>query len=118
MVFLPIQVRGYQPRVVNGQAGQQILGQITGVSDIFQQPMTGTMTLNTTTNQVVPIEAAKPTAADGTPTIAPTEPIVPAKNPNSDSKSDPNSEAKPEAKTDAKPEVEKTPDPENPWSQD
>ncbi len=112
--FLPIQVRGYQPRVVNGQAGQQILGQITGVSDIFQQPMTGTMTLNTTTNQVVPIEAAKPTAANATPTIAPTEPIVPAKNPNSDSKSDPNSEAK----TDAKPEVEKTPDPENPWSQD
>ena len=108
--FLPIQVRGYQPRVVNGQAGQQILGQITGVSDIFQQPMTGTMTLNTTTNQAVPIEAAKPTAADGTPTIAPTEPMIPAKNSSS--------EVKPEVKTDAKPEVEKTPDPENPWSQD
>ena len=116
--FLPIQVRGYQPRVVNGQAGQQILGQITGVSDIFQQPMTGTMTLNTTTNQVVPVEAAKPTATDGTPTIAPTEPMVPAKTHGSDSKSDPQSEAKPEVKTDAKPEVEKTPNPENPWSQD
>ncbi len=112
--FLPIQVRGYQPRVVNGQAGQQILGQITGVSDIFQQPMTGTMTLNTITNQAVPIEAAKPTAADGTPTIDPTDLMAPAKNPNSDSKP----EAKPEVKTDAKPEVEKTPDPENPWSQD
>ena len=108
--FLPVQVRGYQARVVNGQAGQQILGQITGVSDIFQQPMTATMTLNTTTNQAVPIEAAKPTAADTIPTTAPTEPMVPAKNSSPDSKSD--------AKSDVKPEVEKTPDPENPWSQD
>ena len=116
--FLPIQVRGYQARVVNGQAGQQILGQITEVSDIFQQPMTGTMTLNTITNQAIPIELAKPTAGAGNSTIAPTETMVPAKNPSSDSKSDPNSEAKPEVKTDAKPEVEKTPDPENPWSQD
>ena len=104
--FLPVQVRGYQARVVNGQAAQQILGQITGVSDIFQQPMTATMTLNTTTNQAVPIEAAKPTAADTIPTTAPTAPTVPAKTSGSDSKSD------------AKPEVEKTPDPENPWSQD
>ena len=94
--FLPVQVRNYQARVVNGQAGQQILGQITGVSDIFQQPMTSTMTLNTATNQVVP--------------IAPTEPMVPAKKATPD--------VKPEAKTDVKPEVEKTPDPENPWSQD
>jgi hypothetical protein len=80
--------------------------------------MTGTMTLNTITNQAVPIELAKPTAGAGNSTIAPTETMVPAKNPSSDSKSDPNSEAKPEVKTDAKPEVEKTPDPENPWSQD
>jgi poly-gamma-glutamate capsule biosynthesis protein CapA/YwtB (metallophosphatase superfamily) len=108
--FLPVQVRGYQARVVNGQAGQQILGQITAVSDIFQQPMTSTMTLNTATNQVVPIEAAKPTAADTIRTIAPTEPMVPAKNASPD--------LKPEAKTDTKPEAEKTPDPENPWSQD
>ena len=112
--FLPVQVRSYQARVVNGQAGQQILGQITGVSDIFQQPMTATMTLNTTTNQAVPIEAAKPTAADTIPTTAPTEPMVPAKNASSDSKSD----SKSEIKTDGKPEVEKTSDPENPWSQD
>ena len=112
--FLPVQVRGYQARVVNGQAGQQILGQITGVSDIFQQPMTATMTLNTTTNQAVPIEAAKPTAADTIPTTAPTEPMVPAKSASSDSKSD----VKPDSKSEAKPEVEKTPDPENPWSQD
>lgn len=107
--FLPVQVRGYQARVVNGQAGQQILGQITAVSDIFQQPMTSTMTLNTATNQVVPIEAAKPTAAETTPdiipTIAPTEPM-PEKILNSDSKPE------------VKPEVEKTPNPENPWSQD
>lgn len=108
--FLPVQVRGYQARVVNGQTGQQILGQITGVSDIFQQPMTSTMTLNTATNQVVPIDAAQPTAADTIPTIAPTEPMVPAENDSPD--------LKPEAKTDIKPEVEKTPDPENPWSQD
>ncbi|MCY7405957.1 MAG: CapA family protein [Alkalinema sp. CAN_BIN05] len=116
--FLPIQVRGYQARVVNGQSGQQILSQITEVSDIFQQPMTATMTLNTTTNQVVPIEPAKPTAGAGTSTIAPTDPMVPAKNISPDSKSDEKSDPKSDVKTDAKPEVEKTPDPENPWSQD
>ncbi len=124
--FLPVQVRGYQARVVNGQAGQQILGQITAVSDIFQQPMTSTMTLNTATNQVVPIEAAKPTAADTIPTIAPAEPMVPEKNDSPELKPETKPETKPEAKThtspetntNIKPEAEKTPDPENPWSQD
>jgi poly-gamma-glutamate capsule biosynthesis protein CapA/YwtB (metallophosphatase superfamily) len=116
--FLPVQVRGYQARVVNGQAGQQILGQITAVSDIFQQPMTSTMTLNTATNQVVPIEAAKPTAADTVPTIAPAEPMVPEKNDSPELKPETKTDTSPETKTNVKPEAEKTPDPENPWSQD
>ncbi len=114
--FLPVQVRGYQARVVNGQAGQQILSQITEVSDIFQQPMTATMTLNTATNQVVPIEAAKPRAESET------SPTAPAKNVSLESKPEPKSEpepeAKPEDKTDTKPEVEKKASPDNPWSQD
>ncbi len=116
--FLPVQVRGYQARVVNGQAGQQILGQITAVSDIFQQPMTSTMTLNTATNQVVPMETAKPAAADTIPTIAPTEPMVPAKNDSPALKPETKTDTNSEPKMDAKPEVEKTPNPENPWSQD
>lgn len=117
--FLPVQVRGYQARVVNGQSGQQILGQITSVSDIFQQPMTSTMTLNTKTNQATPLEPAKAMPADAIPTTAPqpglqSAPMVP------ETKPEPNksSEVKPEAKLEASPTVEKTPDPENPWSQD
>jgi poly-gamma-glutamate capsule biosynthesis protein CapA/YwtB (metallophosphatase superfamily) len=114
--FLPVQVRGYQARVVNGQAGQQILGQITGVSDIFQKPMTASMTLNTKTNQSTSLEPAKPMPADAIPTTAP--------QPEQDAKS--NQPMVPEAKSDAKvkgqseaaPTPEKTPDPENPWSQD
>lgn len=113
--FLPVQVRGFQARVVNGQSGQQILSQITSVSDIFQQPMTSSMTLNVKTNQAIPLEPAKPMPADAIPTTAPQSdgnpmnPMVP--------------ESKPEAqKSDKKPEAaptsEKIPDPENPWSQD
>ncbi len=112
--FLPVQVRGYQARVVNGQAGQQILGQITTVSDIFQQPMTSSMTLNTKTNQATALEPAKAMPADAIPTIAP--------QPESQSVSPKPPLAKPGSKSDAKPEAtpaaEKTLDPENPWSQD
>ncbi len=117
--FLPVQVRSYQARVVNGQSGQQILGQITSVSDIFQQPMTSSMTLNTKTNQATPIEPAKAMPADAIPTTAPqpdlqsAPPMVPATKPEATK-----SETKSQTKPDASPTVEKTPDPENPWSQD
>ncbi len=117
--FLPVQVRSYQARVVNGQSGQQILGQITSVSDIFQQPMTSSMTLNTKTNQATSLEPAKAMPADAIPTTAPqpelqsAPPMVPATKPEKHK-----SETKSEPKPDASPTVEKTPDPENPWSQD
>jgi hypothetical protein len=115
--FLPVQVRSYQAKVVNGQSGQQILGQITSVSDIFQQPMTSSMTLNTKTNQATALEPAKAMPADAIPTTAPQSdlqsapPMVPATKPET-------SKTKSEAKPEASPTAEKTPDPENPWSQD
>jgi hypothetical protein len=118
--FLPVQVRSYQAKVVNGQSGQQILGQITSVSDIFQQPMTSSMTLNTKTNQATSLEPAKAMPADAIPTTAPqpelqsAPPIVPETKPGTKSETNNKSDAKPEAS----PTVEKTPDPENPWSQD
>jgi poly-gamma-glutamate capsule biosynthesis protein CapA/YwtB (metallophosphatase superfamily) len=115
--FLPVQVRSYQAKVVNGQSGQQILGQITSVSDIFQQPMTSSMTLNTKTNQATSLEPAKAMPADAIPTTAPqpelqsAPPMVPATKPETN-------KSKSEAKPEGSPTVEKTPDPENPWSQD
>ncbi len=121
--FLPVQVRGYQARVVNGQSGQQILGQITSVSDIFQQPMTSSMTLNTKTNQATPLEPAKAMPADAIPTTAPqsdlqsSPPALPATKPEPN-KAEPKSGTQAEPKREASPTVEKTSDPENPWSQD
>jgi poly-gamma-glutamate capsule biosynthesis protein CapA/YwtB (metallophosphatase superfamily) len=116
--FLPVQVRGYQARVVNGQSGQQILGQITSVSDIFQQPMTSSMTLNTKTNQATALEPAKAMPADAIPMTTPQEPqsvspMVPAAKPG-----ETKAGAKSGTKSESTPAVEKTPDPENPWSQD
>lgn len=117
--FLPVQVRNFQAKVVNGQSGQQILSQITNVSDIFQMPMTSAMTLDLKTNQAHAIEAGK----DAPAIASPTETQTPIKGePVKGEVSKPNlakpDAAKPTPIQSPSPEPTKTPDPNNPWSQD
>ena len=109
--FLPVQVRNFQAKVVNGQSGQQILSQITNVSDIFQLPMTSAMTLDLKTNQAHAIDPGK----DAPAIASPTETQAPIKSEPAQSDS-----AKPKPASDkaASPEPAKTHDPENPWSND
>ena len=107
--FLPVQVRNFQAKVVNGQSGQQILSQITNVSDIFQLPMTSAMTMDLKTNQAHAIDPGK----DAPAIASPTETQAPIKG----EPSKPNL-AKPESSKAPSPEPTKTPDPDNPWSQD
>ena len=108
--FLPVQVRNFQARVVNGQSGQQILSQITNVSDIFQTPMTAAMTLDLKTNQAQSIEPNReqPASPTATPTDAPIQP-----NAEQPQETEPTN-----AQPATPPNPAKTPDPENPWSQD
>ncbi len=112
--FLPVQVRNFQAKVVNGQSGQQILSQITNVSDIFQMPMTSAMTLDLKTNQAHAIESGK----DAPAIASPTETQAPIKGePSTPSLAKPDA-AKPASSKASSPEPAKIPDPENPWSQD
>lgn len=112
--FLPVQVRNFQAKVVNGQSGQQILSQITNVSDIFQMPMTSAMTLDLKTNQAHAIEAGK----DAPAIASPTETQAPIKDePSKPNLAKPDA-AKPASSKASSPEPAKNPDPDNPWSQD
>ncbi len=115
--FLPIQVRNFQPKVVNGQSGQQILSQITNVSDIFQSPMTSAMTLDLKTNQARSIDPGKDSPVLPTPTDSPKAPQPDGIQPTEAGKIE---AGKTEAGKSVTPTPEATqePDPDNPWSQD
>ena len=116
--FLPVQVRNFQAKVVNGQSGQQILSQITNVSDIFQMPMTSAMTMDLKTNQAHAIDAGKdaPAIANPTETQAPIKGESSKGEPSKPNLAKPDT-AKPASST-SSPESAKIHDPENPWSQD
>ncbi len=123
--FLPVQVRNFQPKVVNGQSGQQILSQITNVSDIFQSPMTAAMTLDLKTNQARSIDPGKDTPALPTqtdPTAAPqpagTNAAEPGKAEPGKAESGKAESGKAESGKATQPNATKEPDPDNPWSQD
>jgi poly-gamma-glutamate capsule biosynthesis protein CapA/YwtB (metallophosphatase superfamily) len=61
--MLPVEVRKYQPKVVSGDRGAQILKQIETVSDIFQQPMQPAIVLDTLTNTSETLATPVPSAA-------------------------------------------------------
>ena len=111
--FLPVQVRNFQAKVVNGQSGQQILSQITNVSDIFQLPMTSAMTLDLKTNRAHAIDPGK----DAPAIASPTETQAPIKGEPAQSDSAKPS-TQPASNKAASPEPAKINDPENPWSND
>jgi poly-gamma-glutamate synthesis protein (capsule biosynthesis protein) len=71
--FLPVEVRGYQPKVVKGDRGTEILRHLEQLSAGFQQPMKSLMVL----------DAQKPTTTGRTeqPATSPAPAISPALTP-------------------------------------
>lgn len=51
--FLPVEVTQYQPRIVSGDRGEQILSQIRERSNLFSQPMPSTVILDAQKSEVV-----------------------------------------------------------------
>ncbi|HEY9617589.1 MAG TPA: CapA family protein [Microcoleaceae cyanobacterium] len=64
--FLPVEVKGYQPQVVSGDRGNQILQQIEQLSASFKQPMKTAMVLDARTLPAAP-NPATPTATSTSP---------------------------------------------------
>jgi len=79
--FLPVEVRGFQPKVVSGDRGTEILHQIENVSDIFHEPMKSSVVLDAKTNTTVTAPTANPTAVQS-PQPASPEAIQPSDSPS------------------------------------
>lgn len=85
--FLPVEVKGYQPQVVSGDRGNQILQQIEQLSASFKQPMQTAMVLDartlppapgqsTPTATSTPLDSnlTNPTPTNSTEVTIPTDP--------------------------------------------
>ncbi|NJR48601.1 MAG: CapA family protein [Leptolyngbyaceae cyanobacterium CSU_1_3] len=68
--FLPVEVKDYQPQVVDGDRGTEILNQIENVSDIFQEPLRSPMVLDARSNTILSAPP-KPTPAPAAPIDSP-----------------------------------------------
>ena len=83
--FLPVEVTQYQPEVVEGDRGAQILAQIEERSRIFEQPMPTSVILDARSSKVVSPEESKfesqPTPADDSEFSAP-QPLTPQPQPS------------------------------------
>jgi poly-gamma-glutamate capsule biosynthesis protein CapA/YwtB (metallophosphatase superfamily) len=73
--FVPVEVRNFKAQAMSGAKGEQILNQITNVSDIFEEPMTGPMVLDLRTNTVTKIQPA-PKASPASEPSSTTEPAA------------------------------------------
>ncbi len=78
--FVPVEVKGFQPRVVSGDRGTEILHQIENVSDIFHEPMKSPVVLDAQSNTTVSAPSAPAVSPSGVPTPA-TEPTTLAPSP-------------------------------------
>ncbi|MGV0027498.1 CapA family protein [Phormidesmis priestleyi] len=85
--FLPVEVKSYQPKVVSGDRGVEILQQIENVSDIFQQPMKSPVILDARSRTVISTPTKPDAPANSnqpTETPSPTIESVPSPSPNSE----------------------------------
>jgi poly-gamma-glutamate capsule biosynthesis protein CapA/YwtB (metallophosphatase superfamily) len=78
--FLPVEVRNFQARVVKDDRGKKILDRIKDVSDIFDEPMTGSMVLDAKSNTATPV-AAPETKPDNSPADAAVPETAPTSEP-------------------------------------
>ncbi len=82
--FLPVEVKSYQPKVVSGDRGAEILNQIENVSDIFQEPMKSPVILDARSRTVISTPT-QPTPGSNQPTESVPSP---AQTPNSETPSE------------------------------
>ena len=71
--FLPVEVKGYQPKVVTGDRGQEILNHVNHLSSEFKQPMQPSVVLDARTFPPAPPES-RTTPADSSETTTPPAP--------------------------------------------
>jgi poly-gamma-glutamate synthesis protein (capsule biosynthesis protein) len=108
--LLPVAVRNYQARVVSGDEGQAILKQVTNISDIFPQPLVGSMVLDANHNAVTPTPPTPVATPLATP--APASETEPAGSPTSASPAERPPSSPPPA-SDSEPAQNS-----HPWTQD
>ncbi|WP_421655622.1 CapA family protein [Leptothermofonsia sp. ETS-13] len=85
--FLPVEVRNYQPQVVGGDRGAQILKQIHDLSTSFTQPMRSPTVLDARISpKIEPSTAPTPADKSSSPTGSDT-PFIEPKTPEADSSS-------------------------------
>lgn len=107
--FLPIEVKGYQPQVVSGDKGQQILDHIAHLSSGFKQPMQASMVLDARTR---PAPEPSPAASSSpVPSLTPATPadLTPSHLSEPTSDSSPNSVTSPSPDAPIAPAVMPTP---------
>jgi poly-gamma-glutamate synthesis protein (capsule biosynthesis protein) len=78
--FLPVEVRGYQPKVASGEQGTQILKQVEDLSSSFKEPMRSPAVLDARLSPKVepsPIPSVTPSIPTDAATPAPS-PSIPA----------------------------------------
>ncbi|HTL90344.1 MAG TPA: CapA family protein [Leptolyngbya sp.] len=61
--LLPIEVKGFQPRVASGDRGTEILHQIESVSDVFHQPLKSPIVIDAQSNTVTQSDTTLPGAS-------------------------------------------------------
>jgi poly-gamma-glutamate synthesis protein (capsule biosynthesis protein) len=85
--FLPVVVSKYQPMVVKGDLGKEILQHIAQVSSVFSQPMKSPVVIDAINSSVTvdlaPTQAETTSGTVSTPTLPELPPNSPAENQNS-----------------------------------
>ncbi|KAM3114434.1 CapA family protein [Phormidesmis sp. 146-33] len=130
--FLPVEVKSYQPKVVSGDRGTEILRQIENVSDIFQEPLKSPVILDARSRTVIstpapstpasqspdPAPSAEPPSSETAPAIEAPDSEMPIDSPSSEP---PNSETAPPTESPADtplPQPSDDPSGAQPWKND
>ncbi len=99
--MLPVEVKGFQPRVVSSDRGKEILQQVESVSDIFHTPLRSPVVIDARSNTVMPqpdssstkpAESSSPEPlSDPTPSPATTPEATPTTPPSASPEATPTS---------------------------
>ncbi|MGB3511935.1 MAG: CapA family protein [Microcoleaceae cyanobacterium] len=82
--FLPVVVTKYQPQVVKGEKGKEILKHIAQISSVFHQPMTSPVVIDAINSSVQLRINSKPEETNSAPISFPTLPNLPQNSPEDD----------------------------------
>ena len=87
--LLPVEVKGFQPRVSSGDRGAEILHRIESVSDVFHQPLKSPTVIDAKSNSVTQPDSS----SSGASSIIKHDPVPDQSVPSSDSQSTPDQSA-------------------------